>query len=114
VHVPEDLLGTAVPPLSVQTLVENSVKHAIAPARAGGQVCVSAEAADDLVKILVSDTGPGFQLEHLPAGHGLSNLRARLSHIFGDRATLTATSSNGTTTTLVTVPRSTAHARISG
>jgi len=114
VHVPEDLLDIAVPPLSVQTLVENSIKHAIAPVRAGGQVQVSAECLDRFLDIRVTDTGPGVRVDHLPVNHGLSNLQARLVHIFGDQAKLTAASNSGTSTIQITVPRATSHARISG
>lgn len=114
VHVPDDLLDIAVPPLSVQTLVENSIKHAIAPVRAGGHVQVSAECLDRFLDIRVTDTGPGVRVDHLPANHGLSNLQARLGHIFGDQAKLTAAMNHGTSTIQITVPRATSHARISG
>ena len=114
VQIPADLLATPVPPLSIQTLVENSIKHAIAPIRAGGQVQVSAEAAQDRVEIRVTDTGPGLPIDNFPPGHGLSNLQARLAHLFGDQAKLTVAGSQGNATMQVTIPRFTAHASISG
>jgi two-component system sensor histidine kinase AlgZ len=114
VQIPPDLLATEVPPLSIQTLVENSIKHAIAPVRSGGQVLVCAEASDGIVEIRVTDTGPGFLMDNIPPGHGLSNLQARLLHLFGDKAQLSAFTNHGTATIQVTIPRSTANARISG
>src|SRR5205807_3236278 len=58
--VPEDLLQIEVPPLAVQTLVENSVKYAVSPVRAGGEVHITASHNGDGVLLSVSDTGPGF------------------------------------------------------
>jgi LytS/YehU family sensor histidine kinase len=114
VQVPPELLDIPVPPFSIQTLVENSIKHAIAPLRAGGNVRIVIEAADDTLAIRVTDTGPGYRMDDIPQGHGLSNLQSRLSHIFGERAKLSAFRDSGTTTTQVTIPRCMAHARISG
>ncbi|MGC2744832.1 MAG: ATP-binding protein, partial [Candidatus Angelobacter sp.] len=103
-----------IPPFSIQTLVENSIKHAIAPLRVGGNVRITVEPAGDTLAIRVSDSGPGFSMDDIPTGHGLSNLQGRLAHIFEGRAKLTAFSDNGRATTQVTIPRSAAHARISG
>lgn len=88
VDVPEPLLALAVPPLAIQTLVENSVKHVIAPSRGGGEVRVAATLADGRLTITVADGGPGVTAAPLPAGHGLDNLRSRLQVLFGDRAGL--------------------------
>src|SRR5262249_17395483 len=80
--------AAAVPAFAVQTLVENAVKHAIAPRREGGSVAVAAERRDRAVVIRVSDDGPGFAGDALPPGHGLDNLRARLAAQFGAAARL--------------------------
>ncbi len=77
-----------VPPLALQTLVENSVKHAVARRREGANIRVSARDVGPDIVMEVSDDGPGFDLADLKSGHGLANLRARLSGLFGDRATL--------------------------
>lgn len=114
IQIPAEFMDTPVPPFSIQTLVENSIKHAIAPLRAGGQVRVAVAKDNGMVTIRVTDTGPGFRLDDIPQGHGLSNLQGRLLHIFGERAKLTVSNHNGTTTTQVTIPRSASHARISG
>jgi signal transduction histidine kinase len=84
--VPPALLAFAVPPLAVQTLVENSVKHVIAPSRAGGVVSVAASRDGGRLVIVVEDGGPGVGA--LLPGHGLDNLQARLDVLFGDRARL--------------------------
>jgi two-component system sensor histidine kinase AlgZ len=88
IDVPGELEAIEVPPLALQSLVENSVKHAIAPRREGGEIRVEARAADGCVVLEVADTGPGFNLETAPPGHGLDNLQARLHALFGAAAAL--------------------------
>ena len=88
VEVPVDLQETMVPTMSVQSLVENAVKHGITPQSDGGEVLVTARADAECVRIDVADTGPGFELAGLCAGHGLDKLVQRLDALFGDRARL--------------------------
>jgi len=88
IDVPPELESLEVPPLSLQSLVENSVKHAIAPRREGGEIRVTARAAEDRIELEVADTGPGFRLEDMPPGHGLDNLQSRLHALFGSAARL--------------------------
>jgi two-component system, LytTR family, sensor histidine kinase AlgZ len=89
VEVPDELRETQVPPLSVQSLVENAVKHGITPQSDGGHLVVGGRADAEGVHIEVGDTGPGFQLADICAGHGLDKLVQRLDALFGDRARLT-------------------------
>jgi LytS/YehU family sensor histidine kinase len=93
------------PPLAVQTLVENSIKHAIAPDRAGGEIRVQAARNNGSLQIEVADSGPGgFSMELAPAGHGLDNLRNRLQVLYGDAAELRASRDGGWTTVHLKVP----------
>jgi sensor histidine kinase YesM len=82
VDAPPDLAELEVPPLALQTLVENSIKHAVAPSRQGGEIRVSARMAADRLLLEVSDDGPGFERPSLRQGHGLENLQERLSALF--------------------------------
>ena len=111
---PDEVRDAAVPALSIQTLVENSVKHAISPVRAGGEIEISAELVSGNLQIKVADTGKGFALDNIPAGHGLDNLQARLVHLFGEKAKLATAASDGKNAVIMTMPRMVAHARISG
>jgi signal transduction histidine kinase len=88
IEVPAELEAIDVPPLAVQTIVENSVKYAIAPRRGGGAVRITAYAAQGRVQIAVADDGPGFAPDALQAGHGLDNLQARLAALFDNAAAL--------------------------
>jgi len=87
-NVPDNLRSARVPPMSVQALVENAVKHGITAQRGGGEILVVASDQDGNLKIEVRDTGPGFDLTAIPAGHGLDNLVERLDALFGDKARL--------------------------
>jgi LytS/YehU family sensor histidine kinase len=87
-EVPAELQDARVPPMSVQSLIENAVKHGITPQSGGGEFFVSASAENGSLRIEVRDTGPGFDLAAIPAGHGLDNLVERLDALFGAKARL--------------------------
>ncbi len=82
--------GALIPPLAVQTLVENSIKHVIAPNRAGGSVEVTAARSGEMLEVTVRDSGPGFDLEHAPTGHGIDNVRSRLAALYGSAARISS------------------------
>lgn len=88
IDVPDALLSAEVPALSVQTLVENAVKHAVAPRREGGEVRVRARDGGSGLRIEVGDDGPGVSESAIVAGHGLDILRGRLAAHYGARARL--------------------------
>jgi len=90
IDVPEAMENVRIPPLSVETLVENSVKHVVAQRPAGGEIRVRAGVEAGRAVVDVSDDGPGFALESAPLGHGLDNLAARLALLFGSEARLEA------------------------
>jgi two-component system sensor histidine kinase AlgZ len=81
-------LQAAVPPFSVQTLVENSVKHVAGRRQEGVDLQVRASRFGDHVIVFVTDNGPGFDAGSIKTGHGLDNLQARLRAVYGDRAGL--------------------------
>jgi LytS/YehU family sensor histidine kinase len=79
--------------MSVQSLVENAVKHGITPLSDGGEIVVTARGEDGSVRggsvrIEVRDSGPGFELGTIRAGHGLDKLVQRLDALFGAKASL--------------------------
>jgi LytS/YehU family sensor histidine kinase len=105
IDVDERLGSIPVPRLSLQTLVENSVKYAISPRRTGGSITVRAIESDGHVRLEVADDGPGFDTAALPDGHGLALLRSRLSMLYGDRASLDIHGAPPATTVVMQVPR---------
>jgi signal transduction histidine kinase len=87
IEAPEPLLGARVPPMMLATLVENAIKHGIAPLAEGGSIRVSAERGGDALRLTVADTGRGLTASS-GAGVGLANIRARLAALYGNRAAL--------------------------
>ena len=100
-----DVDTCAIPPLAVQTLVENSVKHAVAPRRAGGHLRVTTHAEGPRAIVSVWDDGPGFTLDRVTPGHGLENLQSRLAVRFGGTAALTVAPRDGGTAVTISLPR---------
>lgn len=66
-----------IPPLLLQPLVENAIKHGLAPARSGGQLSISLRSFGDLLELEVANTGREPDPK-APEGVGISNLKARL------------------------------------
>jgi signal transduction histidine kinase len=81
VDVPEDVRSAVLPPLLLGTLVENAIKHGIAPRGAGGTVSVSARRDGSFLEMTVRDDGVGFRSDWGP-GVGLANTRARLETLY--------------------------------
>jgi len=104
VVVPASLHDTRVPPLVLQTLVENAIKHGISPLARGGTVVVRARAEGDAVVLAVRDTGRGtaWPTQAVPAegGVGLLNLVRRLERLYGHDASLRFTSAPDAGTTV--------------
>ncbi|MGA7408862.1 MAG: histidine kinase [Bryobacteraceae bacterium] len=105
IDVPAALLATLVPPLSIQTLVENSIKYGVAPKRYGGAIWIRALRDDEQVTVSVVDDGPGFGNQDLTAGHGLDNLQERLLALFGDRSKLSISTEEGKTMVSIVLPQ---------
>jgi signal transduction histidine kinase len=81
-------LAISIPPFSLQPLVENAVRHAIAVRPEGGRIEIDARVSNGNLEITVQDDGPGADVEDVaPAsGLGLRSLRERLAALYGDRA----------------------------
>jgi sensor histidine kinase YesM len=91
VEMAPDVAALPLPPMLLQPLVENAIKHGLEPKVAGGQVCVGARREDSLLVLTVADNGLGFRTTRGDGtgGLGLANLRARLESLYGARARMT-------------------------
>jgi hypothetical protein len=87
VDLPESLRGLSFPPMMLQSLVENAIKHGLEPKPEGGAVALSARLQDGRLRVTVADTGLGIAAD-APQGVGLSNIRDRLQRIYGNSAAL--------------------------
>lgn len=125
-HIDTTLLGTQLPGLVIQPLIENAVQHAVAPRTAGGQLVLTVEPAGEArVRIIVEDDGPGLPQEARTAlaegvrsseatagrgtggaGGGLLNVARRLELVYRGAAQLEAsTSARGGARLTLELPR---------
>jgi signal transduction histidine kinase len=110
ISVAEGLYSADFPPMMLQSLVENAIKHGLEPKPAGGALRVDAEVAHGKLVVSVTDTGVGFgRAATAGTGTGLSSIRERLKLIYGPQAELriAGNSPAGTRVTVV-VPYKTA------
>jgi signal transduction histidine kinase len=113
--LPEELRDRPVPPLLLQPLVENCIRHGLEPQVAGGRITVRAELADGQLLLTVRDTGAGLPTAPRPStpadgpqgGFGTHQVRERLRALYGDRAhfdLLPAGDADGGTLARITLP----------
>ena len=92
-------LDACVPNMILQPLVENAVRHAIAPRAQGGHIEISAHREDGMLQLDVRDDGGGLpdntEKIALKGGVGLSNTQARLEHLYGAKHLFQLCSSPG-------------------
>jgi LytS/YehU family sensor histidine kinase len=78
-----DFLGSApFPPMMLQILIENAIKHGLEPKIEGGRIEIAARVVDATLQVDVRDNGAGFDM-HADDGVGLANLRERLHLLYG-------------------------------
>lgn len=111
IAVPAGLSSAIFPPLVLQTLVENAIKHGIEPKPEGGLVRVQAEVVDGQLCVDVMDTGVGlpqggvFGPKGDGSGLGLDNIRARLEALYPQCSSLSlSTGVDGETRARVSIP----------
>ena len=92
------------PPFTVQSLVENSLKHVAARRPEGVRLEVRTEKRAGELLVDVTDNGPGFSEEDLTRGHGLDNLHRRLRALYGEQGRLEFLRSSGRMTVRIRVP----------
>jgi sensor histidine kinase YesM len=87
IEATEDARQAVFPPMLLQPLIENAVRHGIEPKIGGGEIGIRASIQGASLRIEVSDTGVGFAAKDA-GGAGLSNVSARLAAMFGDSGKL--------------------------
>ena len=102
--LPDDLRAVPIPPLLLQSLVENAIAHGLEPYIAGGQVTVRVRSDGALLTIEIEDNGAGYaaltesatlppvdsskDLYKAPNGFGISQVRERLANTYGDQGAI--------------------------
>jgi sensor histidine kinase YesM len=82
--IDDDTLDVRVPTMILQPLVENAIRHGIAPRESGGTVEVSARRDGEFLCLTVEDDGVGMPKGTTRTGVGLASTRARLRHLYGE------------------------------
>jgi len=97
-----DARAALLPPLLLQPLVENAIRHGLEPTVAGGEVRIVAAVEEGRLRIQVFDDGLGADAPPAAQGAGtaLANIRARLLHRYGERASLNLLHAGGTGATI--------------
>jgi signal transduction histidine kinase len=113
IHVTPEAQSVPIPILSIQPLVENAVKHGIAPLASGGLIQINASiGAENELLISVHDSGPGFSKSNGTRsgtpGVGLENVERRLELCYGGGASLTIESSPAGSEVVVRIPTASA------
>ena len=114
-QLPDELAALPLPPLLLQPLVENAIKHGLEPKVAGGRLDVSARREGRQLVLQVRDTGVGLGAAAALAaagpaggtGFGLEQVRSRLATLYGRRAALTlapAVDAEGGALATITLP----------
>ncbi|MGE5665572.1 MAG: sensor histidine kinase [Betaproteobacteria bacterium] len=104
INVPQGLLNAQFPPMMLQSLVENSIKHGLEPKPEGGSVTIAADVANGRLRVRVADTGLGFT-HGAASGVGLSNIRERLKQLYGgDASFVVEANAHGGTIATIEVP----------
>lgn len=100
-----DARSSVFPPMLLQPLVENAVRHGIEPKLGGGTLIIRAQTENDRLRVSVHDDGAGMSADAQP-GAGLENIRARLAALYGDGAGLVLESNaQGGLTSMLELPR---------
>lgn len=85
-EIEPQILKVPVPNLVLQPLVENAIRHGIAPRKTAGQIEIKASRKNGMLMVSIQDNGPGLnrsQRRVFQGGLGLSNTRERLSQLYG-------------------------------
>jgi signal transduction histidine kinase len=108
--LPPGLAAQPMPPLLLQPLVENAIKHGLEPHVEGGRLVVSARRDGDALVLTVRNTGAGLSAAPADGTHfGLEQVRQRLATLYGEAASLTlaaADDADGGTLATVRLPGS--------
>lgn len=101
----DDSLDITVPPLIIQPIMENAVKHGVTQKQEGGKVKLTARADHGYLQIIVEDNGAGMAIERVesllrqevkPSGMALMNIHQRLQLIYGHGLTIWSEPGKGT------------------
>ena len=91
------------PPLILQPIVENSIKHGLFPKAEGGTITLQTQVRDDNIEIIIMDDGVGYDVNEMKKEEsvGLDNVRFRLKYMVKGRMNIESSPGNGTKVTII-------------
>jgi len=87
INLPKNVEDFSLPPMLLQPLVENAIKHGLEPKVEGGEILIRGEEKEGILRLEVVDTGLGFSKDR-GSGTGLANIKERLKSTYGNGARL--------------------------
>jgi two-component system, LytTR family, sensor kinase len=102
-----ETLDAKVPNMILQPLVENAIKHGLAPRAEGGKIEIGANRSNGSLELSVTDNGVGVpfgDVQDIAEGVGLSNTRRRLRHLYGERHKFDLAAEKGGLKVNLTIP----------
>jgi len=102
-EIPSSLLGTEIPPMLIQMLIENAVKHGISDLEDGGIVFLKISESNNNLKIKVTNTGAINSAKNTTK-IGLKNIEERLRLLYTGKAKFTLSEENNMVTALIQIP----------
>jgi two-component system, LytTR family, sensor kinase len=112
IRIDEAAMQVPIPVLSIQPLVENAIKHGVAPRTEPGYVRIEGELRGEELGILVENSSGGAVAETTGTGVGLQNVRRRLEICYGPRAILRLIPNPQNTTAMLSIPLATIDASV--
>ena len=101
ISCPDGLCQNKIPPLTVQPLVENSLKHGISKSVEGGTVDIAVSQRGKKLEIKVKDSNKIDNKNPLDSGFGLSNIKKRLEILYKDSASISVDYDEGVVVTIL-------------
>ena len=96
--IDEDTLNQPIPPMMLQTLVENAIKHGISKQVSGGSVKITSDFKNEFHELIIENTGRlNGEINPSSDGFGLASTKNRLQLLFGDKANFNIKEVNGNT-----------------
>jgi LytS/YehU family sensor histidine kinase len=105
IHVDENAARCMVPPLLLQPLVENAVRHGVASMVEGGTIDITATLEDHMLRIVIDNPADPDRADARGEGIGLENARGRLSAVSEGQAKLQAAEAEGQFRVVIELPR---------
>jgi hypothetical protein len=99
--------GFLVPPLMIQTIVENGIKHGTSKLPKGGTVSINSKIDNGQLEITILNSGIYDKNKPVETGFGLVNTKQRLELLYGKKATFSINNENGMVKAKITIPKET-------